>query len=274
MDSFSCSEFDLDHYLRIAGATKPEAFDWSAPQPKLNDPALFALGYMMDIESHTVVYLRDLLSTYVVREVEVTSFLSCWVYEELFHSLLLKRFLTEQGVNVENKHFAELRTHRLARERLVRPVAKIISTLTRHFPAVHMTWGALNEILTLTGYAALIDYVVRTSSDIQSGEDLLLSRILKRIIKDERRHFAFYFAQARKRLYEPAAQRLTSFLLRLFWEPVGSSVRGGEDARRICSVLFSGDAGLSRLTTIDSTISRLPGLEWFDLATRRCAQLA
>jgi hypothetical protein len=28
--------------------------------------------------------------------------------------------------------------------------------MTRHFPAVHMTFGAINEISTLTGYQALI----------------------------------------------------------------------------------------------------------------------
>src|SRR5271163_4192929 len=123
MDCYSGSEFDLDYYLRISGATKLESFDWSTPQPKLDEDALFVLGYMMDIESHTVVYMRDLLSTSVVREVEVTSFLSCWVYEELFHSLLLKRFLATQGVSIDDARFAKLRTHRLARERMVRPIA-------------------------------------------------------------------------------------------------------------------------------------------------------
>jgi hypothetical protein len=115
------------------------------------------------------------------------------------------------------------------------------------------------------------DCVARTSSGILGGEDSLLSRIIRRIIKDERRHFAFYFAQARKRLHAPAAQRLTNFLLRRFWEEVGRSVRGSEDAQRICSVLFSNEVGLCRLTAIDTAISRLPGLEWFDLASRRCA---
>jgi hypothetical protein len=35
--------------------------------------------------------------------------------------------------------------------------ARLLSRLTRHFPAVHMTWGAINELSTLTGYHALID---------------------------------------------------------------------------------------------------------------------
>jgi len=270
MDSQAPSAFELDHYLRVSGATKPELFDWSAAQPRLDEHALFALAYMMDIEAHTVVYMRDLLSTRVVREVEVTGFLSCWVYEEFFHSLLLRRLLATQGVSIEDQRFAELRAHRRVGERLVRPVATIISRLSRHFPAVHMTWGALNEILTLTGYAALIDYTARSTSDPAVVETSLMSRILRRIMKDERRHFAFYFSQARTRLVTPAAQRLTNFLLRRFWAPVGTSVRGDEDAQRICGLLFADGAGRRRLTGIDSAISRLPGLEWFDLASRRC----
>jgi hypothetical protein len=82
----STNDFDLDRYLRVSGATKPESFDWNSPQRRLDDEALFCLGYMIDIESHTIVYLRELLSTRIVREVDVTSFLSCWAYEEFFHS--------------------------------------------------------------------------------------------------------------------------------------------------------------------------------------------
>ena len=106
------SAFDLDRYLRVCGATKPERFDWTTtkPQPRLSDDALFTIAYMMDIESHTIVYLRDLLSTRVVRDHEVTAFLSCWAYEEFFHSLLLRRFLATQGVSVEDKRFADLRS--------------------------------------------------------------------------------------------------------------------------------------------------------------------
>jgi len=47
--------FDLNRYLRVCGATKPECFDWTTPQPRLGDDALFTIAYMMDIESHTIV---------------------------------------------------------------------------------------------------------------------------------------------------------------------------------------------------------------------------
>jgi hypothetical protein len=45
----------------------------------------------------------------------------------------------------------------------------------------------------------------------------LLSIVLSRIIKDESRHFSFYFNQARFRLRPHAAQMLTSLIVRNFW---------------------------------------------------------
>ncbi|MGH7780263.1 MAG: hypothetical protein ACREQR_10600, partial [Candidatus Binataceae bacterium] len=104
------------------------------------------------------------------------------------------------------------------------------------------------------------------------GEPSLLTAILERIIKDERRHFAFYYNQARRRLREPAAQKLTSFLLRLFWTPVGVSVRGDPSMRRVCGFLFPDDGGLRDLNAVDTMAQRLPGLGWFNLASRYARQ--
>jgi hypothetical protein len=136
----------------------------------------------------------------------------------------------------------------------------LLSRLTRHFPAVHMTWGAINELSTLTGYRALA----------ARANHPLLSRILARIVKDERRHFSFYFNQARCRLRFPVARILTATAVRHFWAPVGSHVRGDADMHRLCAYLFGDRHGASRLADHDYMIARLPGLEWFDLGTRYC----
>ena len=50
------------------------------------------------------------------------------------------------------------------------------------FVALHMTWGAANELSTLTSYHRLI----------ANTEHPELVNLLNAIIKDERRHFAFY----------------------------------------------------------------------------------
>ena len=53
-----------------------------------------------------------------------------------------------------------------------------------------MTWGAVNELGTLTGYHRIV----------AKTEHPILIQLLQAIIKDERRHFAFYRTQARMRL--------------------------------------------------------------------------
>lgn len=264
--------FDLDRYLRVSGATKPESIDWSLPQARLSDDALFSITYMMDIESHTIIYLRDLLSTRIVRENQVTAFLSCWAYEEFFHSLLLRRFLATQNVTIDDQRFADLRSRTSFADRVIAPGIAILSRLTRHFPAVHMTFGAINEISTLTGYEALIS-ATEDPRDRADGQRSLLTTILERIIKDERRHFAFYFNQALLRLRPLAARRLTAFLVRNFWTPVGVTVRGDPSMRRVCAYLFPSPQSVERLAAVDRSIARLPGLEWFDLAARYARRL-
>ncbi len=249
--------FNLDKYLRAAGGTRPEAFDWSEPGSRLDDDAIFCLGYMMDIESHTIIYLRELLSTSVAEDASITAFLACWAYEEFFHSMTLKRLLESQGVSIDDERFAKLRQRKPA-DVFQQRLGAIASRMTRHFPAIHMSWGAINELSTLTGYQALM----------ARANHPLVTTVLSRIIKDERRHFSFYYNQARARLRPRAAQLLTSFALRRFWRLVGSPVRGGSDALRVCAYLFGDRVGAEHLAQVDATIARLPGIEWFNLVSR------
>src|SRR5207302_9703385 len=71
------------------------------------------------------------------------------------------------------------------------------SWLLKDFSAVYLTIGAINELSTLTAYAALIR---------KSGHPVLKD-LLGRIIKDERRHFAFYFNSAKE--CSPITRRLS-----------------------------------------------------------------
>ena len=54
------------------------------------------------------------------------------------------------------------------------------------FVAVHMTWGAINELTTRVGYGR----------PRGARRHPVLSELLGRIMRDESRHFAFYFSQA------------------------------------------------------------------------------
>src|SRR3954451_18678567 len=79
-------DFDLDRYLRVSKKVDLSGIDWDEiPNHPLSDGDVMCMHYMMDIETHTVIYLRDLLATRAANDAQITAFLSCWVYEELWH---------------------------------------------------------------------------------------------------------------------------------------------------------------------------------------------
>jgi hypothetical protein len=136
--------------------------------------------------------------------------------------------------------------------------------LTGHFHAAYLTWGAVQELTTLEGYGVL---AMRTANP-------LLKSVLTRIVKDERRHFSFYYNKAKSSLKNTRAQRLTTMLLRKFWTPVGSGVKQDPDVDWMIRFIFGDSAGAAAVRRIDSTIARLPGLIWFNLLSQKTAQRA
>jgi len=119
------------------------------------------------------------------------------------------------------------------------------------FVAVHMVWGAINELTTLTGYQRLAELEPHPA----------LVDLLGRIIRDESRHFSFYYHQAERRLDRPAVRRVARSLVDRFWAPVGSGVQPDPEVRFVAGFLFGGSAGLAVARKIDATIRRLPGFE-------------
>jgi hypothetical protein len=82
----SMEPFDLDAWAARSAKLDLTDIAWEdVPQHPLPPAALRTLRYMQDIESHTAVYLRALLSTRAVDDPEVSTFLACWLYEETFH---------------------------------------------------------------------------------------------------------------------------------------------------------------------------------------------
>jgi len=213
----------------------------------ITEAEAWCLAYMMDIESHTVVFLRDLLATRAAFEPDVTAFLCCWVYEELWHGEAFSRFLGESGwvlapdherVEAGRAYPSRVERNHSIRKRLGSAGAlKLVGTmlgsaLLEDFVALHMTWGAANELSTLTAYYRLI----------AKTENAQLVNLLNAIIKDERRHFAFYRAQARLRLgRSPSARRATRWAMDHLWEIVGSGIRPQSETDFVVLKLF-GDA--------------------------------
>src|SRR6476660_3624154 len=165
-------EFDLDRYLRNSKKVDLTGIEWSRiPDHPLSTGDVMCLHYMMDIETHTVIYLRDLLATRVAVDPQITAFLSCWVYEELWHGEAFSDFLRSYGLEVPAEaklpdgrtpmptrpaRTTELREQMGIGHRLAMLPSMIGSAVMRDFVALHMTWGAINELTTLTAYHQLI----------------------------------------------------------------------------------------------------------------------
>ena len=202
----------------------------------------------------------------------MTGFLSCWVYEELWHGEAFSDFLRAYGLEVpaepklpDGSTPMPTRPNRVARFREQMGVGHklfllptmLASLVMRDFVALHMTWGAINELTTLTGYHQLMR---RSSHPV-------LHEMLRRIIQDERRHFAFYRAQAKARMEgNPRAGKIVRMGLNAFWTPVGAGVKSQEEVDALAIYLFGDSpAGREGAREVDSTIAELPGLEGLTL---------
>ena len=244
--------FDMDKYLARSQALDLDAIAWSdVPRYPLADGALRTLRYMQDIESHTIVYLRSLLATRAIDDPEVATFLACWLYEETFHGLALARFLDAAGHTVATR----ARSGESFSQRAECWVTATLSRLWPDFCAVHMTWGAINELTTLTGYLRLAKL---------AGHPVL-SELLARIVRDESRHFFFYYRQADTRLRRCGAARVARSLVERFWAPVGSGVQPTHELQFMARYLFAGAEGRAAASKVDDTIRRLPGFEGMPL---------
>jgi rubrerythrin len=259
---------NLDRHLRGSRRLDLTGVAWE----RISDYPLSAaetrcLAYMMDIESHTMVFLRDLLCTRAAEDARLSAFLACWVYEELWHGEALSRFLGQAGVRWEPD--ADMpgwdasypsRIARIGRiradagggkSRLTRFGIALASRLLGGLPAAHMAWGAINELSTLTAYERL---VARTANPV-------LADLLSRIVRDEKRHYSFYRVEADRRLSDDArARRLTRVALDRCWAIVGTGVRPLAETDFMVLHLFGDDDGLSAAIGMDRSVDSLPGL--------------
>ena len=224
----------------------------------ISDEEVRALTYMTDIESHTIVYLRAILNTCAVEDPQTTAFLSCWAYEEFFHGHTLRQFLNAVGVPISATRIAEVQKATSFLEWLKELGSSVLCRFSSHFHAAYLTYGAISELSTLEGYGVLA----------RKTQNPVLAEIVRRLAQDERRHFSFYYNKARLQLRSRNAQRLTSFIIRNFWLPVGGGVKPDSEVDWILSFILGDPQGLDIARRIDATIAKLPGLHWFDRLSR------
>ncbi len=252
-------QFDVERYIRLSKKVDISDLDLTeAARYPVSDEEIRALTYMTDIESHTVVYLRAILNTCAIEDPQTTAFLSCWAYEEFFHGHTLRQFLNAIGVPVTPARIAEVQKATSFVEWLKELGSSVLCRFSPHFHAAYLTYGAISELSTLEGYGVLAS---RTQNPV-------LREIVRRLAKDERRHFSFYYNKARLQLRSRNAQRLTSFIIRHFWLPVGGGVKPDSEVNWILSFILGEPQGAEIARRIDETIAKLPGLDWFDRLSR------
>lgn len=248
--------FDLERYLDNSQKVETRDLDFSRVRDyPVTKEEIRCLAYMMDVEAHTVMYFKSLLRTCAANDPEVVAFMSCWAYEEFFHGRAIRQFLEAAGVPIDASRAHRVSRQRSWRERIEESGAALLCHVLRDFQAVYLAWGAIQELSATEAYTILAK---RTQNPI-------LRELLQRIVKDERRHFSFYFNKARPHLQSRPAQILTGAILRRFWTPVGDGVKTDAEVRWTMQFIFGDQEGQQITKRIDACISRLPGLDWFNL---------
>jgi hypothetical protein len=253
--------FSIERYKEESKKLDTAGVEWAAVKDHpLSKGDLFSLHYMMDIENHVPLYLSHLLVTRACMDPILTAFLACWNYEELWHGENLGKLLNLYGIEFDTQdRIANVRANLGLQNSLSILSTMAGSWLLKDFSAVYLSIGAINELSTLTGYAALIR---------KSGHPVL-SDLLGRIIKDERRHFAFYFNSAKEWLTgNEKAQRVDRWMLDRVWVPVGQGVKTQEEVDALALYLFDDEQGERDLINLDEKIGRLPGLSGIKLMSK------
>src|SRR3954468_2316000 len=92
------AEFDVERFVSLSKAVDLSDIDWDeCARVGITDEEHRVLRYMSDTETHTIIYLRDLLAGHTAADPEVISFLSCWVYEETHHGRALDKIMEAAG---------------------------------------------------------------------------------------------------------------------------------------------------------------------------------
>ncbi|GAA1488679.1 ferritin-like domain-containing protein [Brachybacterium sacelli] len=244
--------FDLDQFAETSVPVKYEDLDFDLfdAQP-LDAQTLRSLRYMCDVEYHTSCFLRDLLVTPSHREEVAGGFMTMWNREEFWHGEALAKVLAAHDIVVDYDEIKAKRV-KLGWTGALGPLKQSVLTnlAGTDFVAVHMVWGAANELSAVAAYrrlSALTDHPV-------------LSPLLKRIAQQETRHVAFYTTQGRERLAaSETAQRIVRLVMSRVWKPVGSGMMEESEVRHVMGHLFAGKS--EELDKLDTRIQKLPGLE-------------
>jgi hypothetical protein len=244
-----------------------QTIPWHTIKQHPIDPALIpTIIYMRDVERFTSLYQDELSHTPTGKDPAIKQFMERWSTEEITHSDLLHRFLEEAGLRTDENWYEVAKKKIPIGYRISRQITpRITNLMGRHFTGVHMTWGAINELSTLTGYQRM--WTV--------AKHPVLEYILKHIAREEATHAFFYWSVARiKLLQSNFRQRLAKFIVEKFWTPVGQGTKPAHDANAVITTLFSGVEGLELIhQRVTRRIQQLPGLEGLQKITNHISAI-
>jgi hypothetical protein len=190
-----------------------------------------------------------------------------WNYEEYFHSLAITRLLKECGVEIDDPtaRSTKVRANALIKSKIEDFAQTAMAKLVpQRFVALWMFWGALQECLTMQAYEAVI----------RDTKNPVLAEMFRRIAKQERRHFAYYFGQARERLANNKAnQRFCRFIAQRFYSPVGSGIKTEEQIAEQMGRIFPRERLFEVMSYIERRMAQLPGMAGLDSLTRYAAKV-
>ncbi len=243
-----------------------DAIPWKdVPKYDIDEKFVPVLVYMRDVEAFTDIYYKDLTRTPTGKDPVIRQFMDQWQVEELQHANLLDRFLNEAGFPTSKKWLDEARAKIPTSYKIKGFIQPWITNMVgKKFSAVHMTWGAIQELSTLQGYKRLWE----------TAKHPVLEHILRGIASEESIHIFFYRNIAKLKLEESGlSRRIARFLVEKFWSPVGQGTKPEEDTNYVIATLFSGDHGLEAVdTNVNHSIALLPGFETTKRVTNRIAE--
>jgi rubrerythrin len=254
---------DIAQHIAVSNRVEFDDLDWDlARKVGLTAWEIENLKFFADIESQTVYYFLEVAPLKAAHQPDLLTFLTMWNYEEYFHSHAITRLLKECGVEVEgamersNQVRAKARFKAKVEDFGQRLIAKLFP---QTFVALWMFWGSLQEALTMQAYEELI----------RKTKNPVLVELFKRIAKQERRHFAYYFGQARERLEgDRFAQKFVRWIAEKFYAPVGSGVKSEAEGAAQVARLFAGDRIFEVMGYVEKRMAQLPGMEGLDVCTR------
>jgi rubrerythrin len=259
---------DIAQHIAVSNRVDIEDLDWDlARKHGLSPREIESLKDFVDVESQTVYYFLEVAKLEVARDPELLTFLTMWNYEEYFHSLAITRLLKECGVELDDPttRSTKVRKNALLKAKVEDFVQTMIAKVApQRFVALWMFWGALQECLTMQAYEAVI----------RDTKNPVLAEMFRRIAKQERRHFAYYFGQARERLMDNKGnQRFCRFIAKHFYSPVGSGIKTEVEMATQMGRVFPRERLFEVMSYIERRMAQLPGMAGLDSLTKYAAKI-